>query len=173
MILSILNSFSDYSDVLIAVATIIILLLGLREWKKQLKGKTEYELSIRLLRATYRIRDAIQEVRNIYSGDSYKEIWKLVSDEYLDLDIEIIESEILWGKEIHEIVKPLKKCIRNLYTNLRRHLNYKKSKNQYEIEKVEKIVFIQSNKPEDDEYTKKLESAVKQIENYVRPHMKL
>ena len=49
---------------LAAVVAAVIAIMGLRTWKKQLKGKTEYELSQRFLRATYKVRDAFSWVRN-------------------------------------------------------------------------------------------------------------
>jgi hypothetical protein len=54
-------------DVLTAIAAVgaaSIGLLGLATWRKQLKGRTEYELARRLLVAVYRIRNAVSYLRN-------------------------------------------------------------------------------------------------------------
>lgn len=47
-----------------AFTAAVIAIMGLQAWKKQLKGKTEYELAQRLLRATYKVREAFSWVRN-------------------------------------------------------------------------------------------------------------
>jgi hypothetical protein len=53
--------------VLIAASSIaaVVALLGLRTWKKQLKGRTDYELARRLLKSAYAVRDALQIVRHL------------------------------------------------------------------------------------------------------------
>lgn len=47
-----------------------------------------------------------------------------------------------------------------------------KATEQHEHEMMEKIVHKKSN-DEEDEFTQKLETAVKQIDDYIRPYMKL
>ena len=51
-----------------ALTAAIIAILGLQAWKKQLKGKTEYELAQKYLRAIYKIREAFAWVRNPYQS---------------------------------------------------------------------------------------------------------
>jgi hypothetical protein len=47
-----------------AIVAAVVAVLGLRAWRRQLRGQTQYELARRLLRAVYRVRDEIQGVRN-------------------------------------------------------------------------------------------------------------
>ena len=47
-----------------AITAAVVAVKGLRAWKKQLRGKTDYELARRCLKAVYRVRDAIRMVRN-------------------------------------------------------------------------------------------------------------
>jgi Tfp pilus assembly protein PilO len=61
-------------DIVTILATSIaagVAVMGLQAWKKQLKGKTEYELAQRVLRAAYQFREALAWVRNplIYEGE--------------------------------------------------------------------------------------------------------
>jgi hypothetical protein len=54
-------------DLLVAAAAVgglIVASLGLKTWRKQLKGNTQYELSRRVLRAVFKTRDAMRQVRN-------------------------------------------------------------------------------------------------------------
>lgn len=103
------------SEVIVPTVAVIVLLLGLKEWKKQLKGKNEYELSLKLIEDTYKVRDAIQFARNPFTVqtsdedriEEYENRWKSVQREYFNLEIEIKKAEVLWGKEIYELTKPL------------------------------------------------------------------
>ncbi|OQY20711.1 MAG: hypothetical protein B6I35_10155, partial [Anaerolineaceae bacterium 4572_32.2] len=54
----------DVVTILAALVAATVAIMGLRTWRKQLRGKTEYELARRLLRSVYRVRDAIRIVRN-------------------------------------------------------------------------------------------------------------
>ena len=45
-------------------AAAIIAGMGLYTWKNQLIGTAEYELAKRILKATYRLRDTLENVRN-------------------------------------------------------------------------------------------------------------
>jgi len=54
----------DVVTILAALVAATVAIMGLRTWKKQLRGKTEYELARRLLCSVYRVRDAIRIVRN-------------------------------------------------------------------------------------------------------------
>ena len=47
-----------------AAAGMYVAIRGLSTWNRQLKGGVEYELTRRLLRCTYRLREAIKSVRN-------------------------------------------------------------------------------------------------------------
>ena len=48
-----------------ALTAAIIAVLGLQAWKKQLKGKTEYEIAQKLLKAVYKVREAFSGVRSM------------------------------------------------------------------------------------------------------------
>src|SRR5689334_8252445 len=66
-----------------------IAFLGLRTWRAQLKGKTEFELAQRLLQSVYKVRQAIAVVRHPWmsvaeESDAVKEYLK---------ESEISESE--------------------------------------------------------------------------------
>ena len=60
----------DILTPIIAIAAACIAWCGLAAWKKQLKGKTDYELARRLLRATYKVRNAIVGFRTSLFTDT-------------------------------------------------------------------------------------------------------
>jgi hypothetical protein len=137
-------------DIIITCAAAIgaiVAILGLKTWRKELRGKTEYDLARNILRTTYRVRNAIQIVRNPWmttseyspktepqdsnisenkSNDAvtyaYEKRWEYVSKALVDLDVYILEAEALWGSSILEKVKPLHKCVSILLANLNMYL---------------------------------------------------
>lgn len=60
--------FKDVITCISALTATVVAILGLQAWKKQLKGKTEYELAQKLLYATYKLREAIAWVRNPFQS---------------------------------------------------------------------------------------------------------
>ena len=126
-----LGAIRDIVVALAAIGSVGAAWLGLKTWRKQLKGNTEYELSRRLLRAVFKTREAIRQVRNplITAGefeyaakqagkviekeigeeigalsmrDVYESRWKLVNQALLDLQVEVLEAEVIWGSTIKD-----------------------------------------------------------------------
>jgi len=123
------------------VVAAIVAVLGLKTWRRQLKGHTEYELARRFLRAAYRVRDEIAYVRHMIvssteigaaledtevdSADldigSEKAVvavrsrrWKHLQDALSSLDVERIEAEVLWGPAPLNALKPLQDRVSEL-----------------------------------------------------------
>ncbi len=57
-------------QMLFYVATPLIALYGLRSWKHELRGRTEYEVATNVLAGAYRIRDAIKQVQTPFMTPS-------------------------------------------------------------------------------------------------------
>lgn len=60
-------TISAVADVLTAVGALgatVVAGLGLVTWRKQLKGRTEYDLARRMLKKTYRLREAVRSARS-------------------------------------------------------------------------------------------------------------
>lgn len=133
-VLSAGQAISVFKDVVLAVAAFVGMLVavsGLSTWNRQLKGSVEYELTRRLLKHTYRLREAIREVRHPfmsygpaddvegaapmnqeqrkYQGlvNAYRERWAKVIAARDDLRTEILEGEVVWDDGIHTIFNPL------------------------------------------------------------------
>ena len=135
-----------------ALAAAIIAAKGLQAWKKQLKGKTEYELAQRLLRAVYDARNALACVRNPFQSSAeifqamkeaniegdpsrdpqirirkeealYARRWRKIQETFTDLESILLEAETLWGDVIRDLFKPLQQCASVLHTNVQMHLS--------------------------------------------------
>ena len=101
----------------VAVGGFFIALFGLKTWRKELKGKAEYDLARRILKAVYKIRNSIRNVRNpTMSGaeipkskeatkeaeirgfiQAYQQRSVSLYEALADLDVAVLEAEELSG----------------------------------------------------------------------------
>ncbi len=158
----------DILGILSTAILTVIAVLGLYTWKSQLKGKTEYELARRLLRAVFRTRDAIILVRHIYASPSeiaaalqeagieidqrnpdfhsqsqdvlYRRRWKAIQEALAELDIEAFEAEVIWGTEARTVLLPLRQQIGKLRTHLELYLrSLRASPGQAQVFNMDKV----------------------------------
>lgn len=113
---------------------------ALTTWKRQLEGGVQYELARRILKSTYRLRDAMKQVRDpvifIYElprpkeylaagkpkdggrhyslSEAYEVRWQRVVAAQSDLQAELIEAEVLWGTDLPNRFKTLDDLRREL-----------------------------------------------------------
>ena len=153
---AILAIVKDLVVTLAAAVGLIVALLSLRTWKRQLTGKTEWDLARRYLRAAYTVRDAvgtvripfmsggeqsaaIAEVNKRRESDSsqmdidpveaaYERRWAPLHRAWSDLQVERAEAEALWGAEAAEAIKPLAKSMGELQSYLEMHMRHRAGK---------------------------------------------
>lgn len=139
-----ISIIKDLCTIVSLIIAAVVAIKGLQTWRHQLKGTAHYELAKRILKATYRLRDEIQSVRNPLmtegeinhavkearleinpSDDDYyvKSMaavyyirWKPVIDAYRTLELEAVEAEALWGPKAKEVIVPIKKSVNSLIT---------------------------------------------------------
>jgi hypothetical protein len=96
-----------------------------------------------------------------------------------DLQVEVIETEVIWGKAAVSRLQLLRQCVTDLKANLMLFFRQKRRAAdgiQTEAaarERTEQIVWNISDDPEEDQFTKKIEDAVGRVEDLVRPYLKL
>jgi len=131
-----------------AVAGAWVAVRGLSTWNRQLKGGVEYDLTRRLLRTTYRLRESIKSVRNPVmwaaemptptaeerkemsreaihhygQGRAYQLRWDKVTEVRNELQTELLEGEVLWGNELHKKYEPLFKLQQELFVTIHTYL---------------------------------------------------
>jgi hypothetical protein len=142
---------TNTKDVILAVGAIVAMYVavrGLNTWNRQLKGGVEYELTRRLLKCTYHLREAIKLVRNPimfnneipnppadiagemtrdqkrYYGlsEAYQARWNKVTSARDGLQTELLEAEAIWGKVIYDQFEPLFSLQRELYSDVHSYL---------------------------------------------------
>lgn len=138
-------------DVVLTGAAVVgayVAVRGLNTWNRQLKGGVEYDLTRRLLRTTYRLREAIKGVRNPVmwaaempsppeeerrsmsreaihhygQGRAYQLRWDKVTEIRNELQTELLEGEVLWGNELHKKYELLFKLQHELFVTIHTYL---------------------------------------------------
>ncbi|MEX0719938.1 MAG: hypothetical protein WD059_04660 [Balneolaceae bacterium] len=190
-------------NIVAPILGLVIAAIGVFTWRIQLKGKTEYELSRRLLKAVYELRDAIKVVRNpaiipeevvsafrkkglsdeeiikkgdiVFSKDVvYEYRWKYITTALSTLEVEELEAEVLWGKEIKEEIHRFKQCTYKLNLNLKRLFRQEVGKRNFSKEKLDEIHKVVWDDFENDTpFDIELSSTLKDIEEFLKPHLKL
>ena len=122
-------------DILLAIPAwtgAICAVWGLRAWQRQLHGREGYDLARRLLRAAYKLRDAIHGARSPFSfravlpagADAqakplaaalWQERWEPIDSARRELMAELLEAEVVWGADYKDRCKKLFDCESELY----------------------------------------------------------
>lgn len=188
-----------------AAIGIYVALRGLNTWNRQLKGSVEYDLTRRLLRCSYKLREAMKGVRNPimfgneipippeeegkrmsfeerrYYGTSqaYQRRWDKVSEVRSELQTELLEGEVIWGKVIHEKFAPLFELQRELFSDVHAYLivcnpsEHEESRRAMsEIRKKRREVLYSEMGEEPDPFSKDVDTAIMNIETYLKPHLR-
>jgi len=190
-------------DILVSIAAVLTPLVawrGLSTWRRQLKGNADWEVSRRLLRETYKVRDAIHWLRvparfkGEESPDEHLDImlrsadpalqkrWIKLSKAFSDLRVEQIEAEVLWGSNTQDAFDPLRKIVMQIGSSVGLYLELsdlskslgKGNISELEPELAQELYGVLANLSTDDKpdaIEKELHSAVEKIEGLVRPHL--
>jgi len=150
---------SVIKDVAVAGAAIVAAWVGCRglhTWRRQLKGKTEYELAIKVLTTSYELRDAIASVRNPFMqypqepdlpeeklrelsrrekewhafAQARQRMWEPVTAARAKLDASSLEAEAVWGREIKEKINVLNGLLGELFCAIREQIEERNPNNR-------------------------------------------
>jgi hypothetical protein len=122
-----------------ALSTAIIAIVGYNKWRKELHGRTEYEIAMALLKIVYKIRINVIIVRSCMSTDdiisafkrapdmepglidlkkgiiaAYEERLQGLENARLEMVKYFVDGEVLWGKQIKDLIIPLLKQVDSL-----------------------------------------------------------
>lgn len=187
---------------LAAAAAAFFAYLGLNTWRKELKGKSEYELAKRVLKSVYRVREAFMHVRNPaiyqyeypedmrnhhghlkpehnYDGTThvYEKRWEKMHEAFKELEEAHLEAQVEWGPKHQNVIVKLRVCRATLLTAIQQMLDRKKDPHQ-EPRKSEEIAEERSvlehlgTDSKHDKFTPQIEEALNEFEKWLRPHIK-
>lgn len=180
---------------------LIIAGMGLATWKKQIKGTKNFEVSYNLHFSVLKLRNAIKHVRNPaifpseteraiqYSKNKYPEKsqeeieskkvsyvyemrWEKISEAYTEIESHLLSAELLWGKEILDLVRQLNKKVTELNINLQQYFNPDLRTKDYN--EIHDIVYDQSNPQTgtEDDFSKEISLMIENIANFLKDKMK-
>ena len=190
-----ISAISDIITALSVLGTAIIALCGLCSWKKEMKGKAEYEIARKLMRDTYLLANALYNSRcpfqSIYFPDDpnlterqqrleaykqqYVDLLKPISEAYVELEGSCLDAQVLWGKDVKELIEKLFICARKFQIAAENYLDDKKSegelfKGSLDFAKsIRKDLFRSSD--EKDPLSIEINENVKAIEMYMKPKL--
>lgn len=118
-----------------AASAAIFAYLGLSAWRKELKGKAEYELAKDVLKSVYRVRDGFSHVRHpaIYQYEYppemtnhtghldkehryqgtlhvYEKRMEVLNKAFQELEEHHLAAQVEWGSEFRTTIKSLRIC---------------------------------------------------------------
>lgn len=189
IVVDVKTSLTDILTMLATIAAVFVGWYGLQEWKRQLKGKTNYEIARRYLKASLKLRDAMRAVRNPFvplqeieaalkenglNSEEYKNHkvtnravynirWKKVIDAWTNLEADLLEAEVSWGAGAVDAQKTLDECVRKLRVAVHQYVDGKDYSGF-----ADEIIF---DNGEDDLFSKEVARAISIIEEYLKPHL--
>jgi hypothetical protein len=181
--LSITDYFSMGRDVLVALSaliTAIIACYSLNKWRKELKGKSEYEIAKNVLVSLYRVREAFVMARspNIsYSKQDNNEypyrintVMKHLEEAFTALEEQILIAQVEWGTEYQAIINTLRERKQILYIN---HRIFEESMNGSSKSQItndmKSVINYSFSNP--DVFASKINAAIAEFEKILRPHI--
>lgn len=192
---------SIVSDVLIALAatsTAIIALCGLKSWRTEIKGRTQFELARQILKDIFSFKEEINRARypilvvlEPISGDrtedeNRKEMINSYMKEFnrriepvgemsTQLSVDAIEASVFWGPDIKERIEQLRMHASILKVAFQKHLLAMKEnwENDPKLEKMYfknfEIVFSTSGEDDLDAFDSRINEINQWIENELAP----
>ncbi|MEW8390623.1 MAG: hypothetical protein AB2651_02515 [Candidatus Thiodiazotropha sp.] len=183
-----------------AVTTAFVAWKGVESWKRELQGKADFEVARNLIKATYQVRNSIQICRSPWlelfefpegyqhnkiertsEDEGYAKLFiynnrlKHVDDCIIEFDTTVLEAEALWGRIIEDKALALRKCTSELKSAIDSVIRDAYSGgSDFTSDKEfaqEMKEIVQNIDPKTNSFTKKINSAISDIETLVRPHL--
>ncbi len=183
-----------------AAAAAFFAYIGLSTWRKELKGKSEYQLAKDTLRSLYKVKKAFGHVRNPmimqyeypeeltghdghlkqeykHEGNMqvYEARFKVLDEAFIELEGSFLDSLVEWGSENQEKIVSLRRCRAELLVNVQDKLRRFKNpheKNWKDGDRIKREGDVIYYVGVDDEgFTAEINEGVKLLEDWLRPHV--
>lgn len=184
----------DVVSIIGTSSAVILGVIGLTTWKRQLTGTNEYELAKKALLGAYEVEQAIQSVRSpmlhlrkeeVEAGRSleeeqniYNERMKLLYQKWAELQITRLETKVVWSNDAFNTFNELHQRVADLRGAIWLHFWMKGAfagpgatvDNSYERVRENDTIIYYLN--DDDEFTKKVRSSIENIEQFFTPKVR-
>jgi hypothetical protein len=184
-------NFSVIKDIATIIATITascVAIYGVREWKRQLRGKTDYEIARNYLKTVLSLRESMKNTRNPFisvqemkeslsengldSEESrndkkmnravYSKRWEQISEKWIELELYLTDAEVSWGKGAVNVYRPLDLLICKLRSKIQLFLSGNL--------KEEDITYIYHS-GENDPFDIEVDSEIEKIRDYLKRYL--
>lgn len=92
--------------------------------------------------------------------------WEEITNAYTEMESHLLAAEVLWGSEILNKIKPLRKKVTELNISLQQHLTPELRTKTPEV--LDKIIYDMSNENEKDAFSQEIDKAVEVITDYIK-----
>jgi len=151
-------------DILVGLSAVVAAFFayrGLSAWRKELKGKSEYQLAKDVLKSVYKVREAFKHVRHIaiyqyeypedmldhhghlkkendYKGTAhvYENRWKKMDEAFGELEEHHLDAQVEWGPKFQDKIVKLRSCRSELLVTIQQMLERKKNPREEALSKV-------------------------------------
>jgi hypothetical protein len=189
-------------DILIglsAVSAAVFAYLGLTVWRKELKGKAEYQLAKDVLKSVYKVREAFKHVRNPgifqfeypeemvdssghlkrendYEGTAhvYEKRWESMNIAFRELEERHLEAQVEWGYEFQDVILDLRSCQSDLLVAIQQMLEQKKNPRAIGQTGYDQrsVLYNLGSDSKLDTFTPQIDKSINEFEKWLRPHIK-
>lgn len=195
--------WSELSDVVVALAAAFAALVawrGLRTWREEVRGRTDYDLARRTLVLVYRVREGVRLVRNPFmhgyesaerergeheSPDqanrlneafAYERRWKSVSEAMVELEAALLEAETHWENLLTSAANALRVQVNILYVSLGRFLRVRGGEERdipnESFLKLEKVIYPEFSPDGADKFQDDFEAAIAMFQAPLREKLR-
>jgi len=183
---------SAVADAVVALAAAFAAWFGwqsVNAWQHERKGKDQYELSRRILRALYKVRGAFSYVRRpllffseeenkLYTENQdaglemiFQENWDALKDAMIELETEMAEAEVIWGQEATQHIRSLRWSATRIHGAITDYFSYVRRpgpKNEEYARELYKKIYVPTD---DDPLSQEIAKTIKNIENQFKPFL--
>jgi len=187
---------------IIGIGGLIVAVLGLSTWRRQLYGQSEYDIAKRLLKSLYLFREVINNVRHpimLYSAvpdlpkeklealsdkekvwyssaQAFEKRWEPTAKARTELDINVLESEVFWGNKIKDKMQPLRTLQAELLCAIEDHLERTNPAGPQPYSnddyKRDRAIIFGKSDRTKDLFLNEMLTAIEEIEAVLKPYMK-
>ena len=182
-----------------AVTTAYVAYTGVEKWKKELRGKADFDVARELAKSMYYLRNEIQYCRSpFYSMSEFPENykgsignhspeeegqawahmfanrWDGVGDAIEDFETATLEAEALWGAAIREKTGAIRKLVAELRSSIEAVISDKYSGGQNFKDKEfgeQMMANIAATSTEENAFSQRMEKAISDLESELRPYL--
>lgn len=176
--------------------------VGLKAWRKELRGKAEYEAARAFLRSTYKLREAVRLVRNPFIDASefpenyrgvlggqtaedeaaaysyvYSTRWNQIGSSISDFDAAALEAEVVLGAKLRTAGQCLRKHLGVLHASIRQYVENKASDGENARSDPDhqtriEAIIWEGVPGRTNKFTDDFDRALEAIEEFLAPHLR-